>query len=222
MAFIEILDGNFPKQTALCVSDCMTVKTPENGRRSYWMKEAIVSIEETFRDKKGVSFDLQLRDGNVISCKTTETVFKELKGFAKESSYLNYITENKSAEDIKKSKKKLIVSLVAGGLVLWVIGGFLLGLGEEKERTVEDEKLNATIRCQMLVQNYLKSPSTAKFPADYTKHVTVIDDVHFNIESYVDSQNSYGATIRTPFTCKLMYTGGGQKGWELVEFDIHQ
>lgn len=117
-------------------------------------------------------------------------------------------------------KQEIIGGTLAAIFMIWLLLKLFGGGGQEFN--LEREMLNATTRCQMLVQNYLKSPSTAKFPADYTKHVTVIDDVHFNIESYVDSQNSYGATIRTPFTCKLIFTGGGQKGWELVEFDIHQ
>lgn len=53
------------------------------------------------------------------------------------------------------------------------------------------------------VNKELKSPSTAKF-ADFSK-IKFRDnkDGTYIIESYVDSQNSFGATVRTKFRCTI-------------------
>jgi len=51
------------------------------------------------------------------------------------------------------------------------------------------------------IKNELKSPSTAKFPDKETWifEVTHINGYHYTVFSWVDSQNSYGAIIRTSF-----------------------
>lgn len=55
------------------------------------------------------------------------------------------------------------------------------------------------------VKKNLKSPSTAKFPRTFEKAGHIIDNGNnlYIINSWVDSQNSYGATIRTKFLCKV-------------------
>lgn len=55
------------------------------------------------------------------------------------------------------------------------------------------------------VKSLLKSPSTAKF-GDYK--ATIITDNKINIVSYVDSQNGFGAMIRTYFQCDVVKVYG--------------
>lgn len=116
-------------------------------------------------------------------------------------------------------KQEIIGGAIPTIFIIWLI--FKLFGGGDSGFNLEREMSNASVRCNMLVQAYLKSPSTAKFPADYTKGITVSEDNQiFTIHSHVDSQNSFGGTVRTPYTCKLQYTGGGQHGWELLDFQI--
>lgn len=57
------------------------------------------------------------------------------------------------------------------------------------------------------VKARLKSPSTADFPImDIENHTTKIDSVTFKINSYVDSQNGFGATIRSNWGCTIEFT----------------
>ena len=64
---------------------------------------------------------------------------------------------------------------------------------------------------QVFVKRRLKSPATADFPG-YRK-VTVypikgaVD--RYGIRGYADSQNGFGANIRTQYVCELQYMGGG-------------
>ena len=73
----------------------------------------------------------------------------------------------------------------------------------------------AYVMTQQLVTNQLKSPSSAKFP--YSSDVSVKrDGVGWTIVGYVDSQNGFGAMIRTKYLAKVEYLGGDQ--WKLAEF----
>ena len=81
-------------------------------------------------------------------------------------------------------------------------------------RAAQDEKLaglETTIRrsCNDLVKNALKAPSTAKFPGllsgewDYRYNPSAGTAVY---SSHVDSQNGFGAMIRSRFTCEYTPT----------------
>ena len=55
------------------------------------------------------------------------------------------------------------------------------------------------------VKPRLKSPSTADFPGSTTKsnHVTLLSDGKFKISSWVDSQNGFGAIVRSNWSCEV-------------------
>ena len=67
-------------------------------------------------------------------------------------------------------------------------------------------KITALTAAQEEVKARLKSPSSADFPWG-SDCVTKISDNTYVINSYVDSQNSFGAMLRTNFTCQITLTG---------------
>lgn len=70
---------------------------------------------------------------------------------------------------------------------------------EEKERqqNIEDTKWTLYATTEQVVKNRLKSPSTAKF----LNQAAVYDEENkiYKVQGDVDSQNSFGATIRSRF-----------------------
>jgi len=69
-----------------------------------------------------------------------------------------------------------------------------------------DEKSNLQINSQKMVKDFLKSPSTADFPniSEWKFHK---DREKIITQSYVDSQNSFGAMIRSEFQITLTPDG---------------
>lgn len=61
-----------------------------------------------------------------------------------------------------------------------------------------DEKSNLKTSCQEAIKSILKSPSTAKFP-NITEWKFAKQNGQIIIQSYVDSQNSFGAELRSQF-----------------------
>ena len=87
----------------------------------------------------------------------------------------------------------------------------------------------ASIQAKEYVKKSLKSPSTAKFPGlwglandgvvAYEKETN-----RYEIVSYVDSQNSFGATIRSNWSVVLKNLGGDDsdiKNWQLERMIIN-
>jgi len=91
-------------------------------------------------------------------------------------------------------------------------------------KPTKDPNLNnsslAAIMCREFMLDLLISPSTAEFPgwlSDWPKVVPYLGDTtgrSWEVGSYVDSQNSFGAMIRTSYVCNITYVGDDM--WELI------
>lgn len=120
----------------------------------------------------------------------------------------------KAAEEKGKPDKPLTQkSANIFGVVLIIIAA-LIGSGsapKPEDMTAEElnaaceDKIMAYVMAQNLVKQNLKSPSTADFPSYGSSGVTITytgECVH-KVSAFVDSQNAFGATIRTPFSAEL-------------------
>lgn len=86
--------------------------------------------------------------------------------------------------------------------------------------SLSHNQLEAYSMTQIFVKNRLKSPSTVDFPTLALKCVVSEADSTFKVISYVDSQNGFGATIRTHFQAILKYNGGDIydiSNWQLID-----
>jgi hypothetical protein len=78
------------------------------------------------------------------------------------------------------------------------------------------------VSSQQFVRDRLKAPSTAEFPIamDDDDQYRKINDSTFKVESYVDSENGFGAKIRTNYSCMITLREDGSSvcdGLNLVE-----
>lgn len=88
---------------------------------------------------------------------------------------------------------------------------------EEARNKAENIKWDAYYTAKNFVKNRLKSPSTANFPNGKDATITLLPDgVTYKIYSYVDSQNGFGAMIRTRWYAKLIIDGDSWKLLDLV------
>ena len=71
--------------------------------------------------------------------------------------------------------------------------------------------------CTDYVRDRLKAPATADFPP-YNGGVSRSGDT-YRVNGYVDSENSFGANLRTNFTCSVSYDDGR---WELDDIAVRE
>ena len=82
---------------------------------------------------------------------------------------------------------------------------------EERRLQRCNETTSAYIISQRFVEKRLRAPTTAEFPSVHSSNVSVtpfLPDCSFVIEAYVDSQNGFGAMIRTPYRATLTRLDG--------------
>lgn len=85
---------------------------------------------------------------------------------------------------------------------------------------------DAEVMCEKFVKNRLKSPGTADFPGvtddDYakTKVLSNAKPWKYKVTGVVDSQNGYGATVRSNYVCTV--STKNRTSWHLDDMDMHQ
>ena len=96
----------------------------------------------------------------------------------------------------------------------------------DKPAQSTDERGEAWVAAKTFVTGSLKSPSTADFGSVWKGTVqnpetcvTNMGENRYRVRGWVDSQNSFGATVRTDFEVEVELRGGG---WYLVSDPIFQ
>lgn len=123
-------------------------------------------------------------------------------------------TPSKGFEPIK------VILIVAGAIIFLFGVNYIFQDGNSKTPKAKKQIDNIEVYSGVkeYVKNNLKAPKTAEFPRpfEYQNHVKRIDENNFIVTSWVDSQNSYGALIRTKFTCNIRHSHGKLYGSNLV------
>ena len=76
-----------------------------------------------------------------------------------------------------------------------------------------EERMQAALFAQSIELKVLKAPATAVFPPLDTMVISGSNGI-YNVSGYVDSQNSYGAMIRSTFTYNVEKT---PEGWRCTD-----
>ena len=109
------------------------------------------------------------------------------------------------------------VALIVTGVVISVIFATCSGGGSGSSPKTPD-KLNewsAQIACQDTVKDRLKAPATAQFD-NWTRSANA--DGTYTITGTVDSQNSFGAMLRSKFSCQVRDGGDGTARVSITSF----
>ncbi len=109
----------------------------------------------------------------------------------------------------------VLISLLGINLLGAIFGGDKpKEVAAEQKPVITDatRRMEAKLECRSYVESTLKSPSTAEFP--FTTDFTAVGEGKgpYIVNGWVDAQNSFGAMLRTHFTCELHNDG---KRWFL-------
>lgn len=127
--------------------------------------------------------------------------------------FVVYVTCSVMATTSKTAEGKIRFTLAIAAVVL--IGGWLWFYSwktspqREIEAQIKDcgNTTLAFVMSQNFVKQRLKSPATAKFPYVNDRGVDVVPDgkCGFLVSAYVDSQNGFGAVVRSHYQASLSY-----------------
>jgi len=92
-------------------------------------------------------------------------------------------------------------------------------LAAEREEECSDT-ITPMFYVQKIVKQNLKAPATADFPFYDKNQIQHLGDCVYQVRSYVDSQNSFGAKIRSNFYVRLK-RGETEYDWQVLHVEIN-
>lgn len=122
---------------------------------------------------------------------------------------------------------KVLLFGLAGMMLMAVAGSAMsaeegTGAGDGTDTASDASPGMAFEMCKDFVKDRLKAPSTATFRNFYQDDgevsATGFGDGPYRIVSTVDSENGFGAKIRSTFSCTVSHTGGGN--WRLSAISV--
>lgn len=115
-------------------------------------------------------------------------------------------------------KKVILAALVI--LFIWKCGC------SDSQTNQSSSISNSLTTNKFLAYNYaedfisqrLKSPSSAKFPevSEKINHIKSLGKDKYEINSWVDSQNGFGAMIRSRFSCRIIFENGSVRAENII------
>ena len=179
----------------LWLSSCL----PTPGEKCYCLNQALRANEQSAPARNGLAQlgDVQWIMPSVLAAQPIAPP-PELMGAAKPVKTVSRV-------------QTLAILCVVGLLSLCWFANMLNGRGGAA--AYQPDAFGAFVICQHFVKDRLKSPATAVFPLSTDTQTDHLSTVQFRNHAYVDSQNGFGANIRTHYTCTVSSTGG--ENWHL-------
>jgi hypothetical protein len=122
----------------------------------------------------------------------------------------------------KSSDRKAIIILI----IIFVLGAaYIVNLARTQQTGNDTPDISpsmVSLICEKSVKAQLKAPSSAKFAPLNQQHISRItrQEYHYRVQSYVDSQNSFGAMLRSDFDCSVHYDPSTDQ-WHLDDLQIY-
>jgi hypothetical protein len=125
----------------------------------------------------------------------------------------------------KKSSKVKYLLIIVGVIIMGNV--VLFNMSEPTSNTQYVSQADpvewAGTYAVVYVTKALKAPSTAKFPVIGSSHVTALGNSRYRVSSHVDSQNGFGAMVRSNWIVLLTHNGGDAdlaESWKLEQIAI--
>lgn len=113
----------------------------------------------------------------------------------------------------------IIIILVLLGLIGSLFTGGNHGSLSKTVTVQQHDEKEAFYISQQIVEKILKAPSTAKFPWFSESEVRGLSDGSYHVKSYVDSQNSFGAMLRSNYLW-IGHFDVQSNGWKTEYFKL--
>jgi len=119
-----------------------------------------------------------------------------------------------------ESNKKVKPKRLGCGCSLLIIIGSVFFIVMFNSNSTSPDTIGAYVFSQQVIKNLLKSPRSAIFATYNESRVSYLTNKKYGVRSYVDSQNSFGALLRTYFT--VIVEEKGKNNWEVIDIKLDE
>lgn len=150
---------------------------------------AEVLTEEQLEEANDIIKKCELEGGEITRDELLDTGYGE--------GSLGYRIKKDNIDTVMYVKEGKILCIKYADKYLYKEGSYLDKLSDYI--ITSNERTQIITYCENIIKSILKSPSTAKFPWDYNEWPMKKEKGVVTVQSYVDAQNSFGATTRSQF-----------------------
>ncbi len=101
-------------------------------------------------------------------------------------------------------------------IVVFIAIIVMFGGDDQNNKPDVGTKMDACYMSHQFLEKFLKSPSTAKFERCFDATVKYDGYKTYYVYSHVDSQNEFGAMLRTEYIAEVLYISNDR--WRLVDY----
>lgn len=121
-------------------------------------------------------------------------------------------------QNTQNKKQPWVLVLILVIFLVCLIGYAISSSQSNNQKSSAPTGKDAYYACQLFAKDRLKAPSTAKFPSYDNGAVITLSANSWKVNSYVDAQNSFGAQIRTSYSCSVLSAGDK---WNLADMQFN-
>lgn len=115
--------------------------------------------------------------------------------------------------------KKTIIGISIFLLFIMIISYDSEPKSEPENKVHVPDDIEVCVMTQQFVTDNLKAPSTAKFPSCRNVIIHKLEANTWIVNGYVDSQNGFGAMIRTKYSAEI-YNIPNTDRWRLIRVEV--
>lgn len=116
-------------------------------------------------------------------------------------------TNDQKQEKARQSRVGCLVLIIVFAILFFSIKSCLY----VDNTPVPPDDTEVYVASQLIVEDYLKSPSSAKYPLSSEATISKTNDHSYTVATYVDSQNSFGAIVRSKYVVEITYNNDWSK-----------
>lgn len=178
----------------------------------------------TEAEKKNKYLKKLLENGEIKNATQTEESPKQWRIFLSDKNLQRRKDSTKKTSKTQQRQVNLNQTEQNNNSWKWIVGGIIALIfvisqfSEDNNGTGDADPILAYNYAKDFIKDRLKSPSTAEFPGTFEKknHVRDLGNGQYQINSWVDSQNSFGATIRSRWSCRIIFSNGKVQAEKII------
>ncbi len=131
--------------------------------------------------------------------------------------------KSQSEQTNKRNAKGCLVTILLFIVLVFAVKSCLFGGESKPDAPSPPDNVLVYVHSQNIIEEYLRAPSTAKFPLSTEAQIEKYSDYKYKVTAYVDAQNTFGAMIRNNYSVIITYNDDWTKyGYDSVMIDGEQ
>jgi len=133
--------------------------------------------------------------------------------------------QNETAKRLERKYKLIaygILTAIIVGMAIWLTSCMAGTPESPEEKATQDQQskeITALVCAESVLEEYLISPASADFPL-YDESMVINNGLQYTVDSYVDAENAFGASLRNNYTVVLEFENEDMESYKTLYVEL--